>query len=161
MMERLAAISDDGLYRWWLRRRWAAGETATWIMLNPSTADSSVDDPTIRRVTGFSKMWGYGAAIVFNLFAYRATNPADLREADDPVGEVNDAYLYGAILSAEVVVVGWGSTGDYATRYQRRQKVREIASTTHKQLHCLGVTKSGDPRHPLYVPYAQPLEVWP
>lgn len=159
-MERTAALSDDEVYRYSLVRTWDEGETATWIMLNPSTADALVDDPTIRKVVGFSQRWGFGSALVVNLFAYRATDPKQLPKVDDPIGPDNNVYLFGAMF-APLVVVAWGSTGDYASKYFRRQKVREIADKIGTPLRCLGVTKSGDPRHPLYVPYSTELTGWP
>jgi hypothetical protein len=158
-IERYAILSADGRYRYQLARQWGDGPVVSWIMLNPSTADAYEDDPTIRRVIGFSKQWGYDEAHVVNLFALRSTDPKALAEHGDPVGPQNDLYLGGAMF-ASLVVVAWGSTGDYATRYFRRQRLLEIAAKFDRPLHCLGVTKSGDPRHPLYVKYATELQIW-
>jgi len=158
-VERFAIHSDDGRYRYQLTREWGDGPVVSWIMLNPSTADAYEDDPTIRKVVGFSKRWGYDGVHVANLFAFRSTDPKALSLADDPVGPQNDLYVAGSMF-APLVVVAWGSTGDYATRYFRRRRVRELAEKMNRSLHCLGVTKSGDPRHPLYVSYETPLQVW-
>jgi hypothetical protein len=159
LMDRFAVLSDDERYRYQLLREWGDGPTVAWIMLNPSTADAYEDDATIRKVVGFSKRWGYEAVHVVNLFALRSTDPKALVGDDDPVGPQNDLWLAGAMF-APLVVVAWGSTGDYATRYFRRQRVRELAEKMNRPLHCLGVTKSGDPRHPLYVKYETPLVEW-
>jgi len=159
-MERFAILSDDARYRYQLQRVWDDSLPAvSWVMLNPSIADAYEDDPTIRRVVGFSQRWGYGEAHIVNLFALRSTDPKALADNDDPVGPQNDLYLGGAMFSP-LVVCAWGSTGDYATRYFRRQRVRELAVKFNRSLHCLGVTKSGDPRHPLYLKYESPLSVW-
>jgi hypothetical protein len=93
---RSAVISPCGRYRYRLDRRWADGPSIAWIMLNPSTADSNTDDPTIRRIRAFSQAWGFGALTVVNLYAWRATDPRDLWQAPGPVGPENDAYLVEA-----------------------------------------------------------------
>src|SRR5262245_44648837 len=89
-----AVISNCGRYRHVLTRQVGPGtRTATFILLNPSTADARVNDPTIRRVIGFTRQWGYDRLTVLNLFAVRATDPADLKRADDPVGPENKAWF--------------------------------------------------------------------
>jgi hypothetical protein len=80
-------------------------------MLNPSTADASVDDPTIRRCTGFSEAWGFDSLTVVNLFAFRSPHPEDLAKVDDPVGPVNDLAIREAVFGASRVVVAWGAVG--------------------------------------------------
>jgi hypothetical protein len=85
--DRGATLSDCGRYRYRLWRRWADGPTVLFVMLNPSTADADVDDPTIRRCIGFARSWGAGALEVVNLYAWRATQPAELKAAVGPVGE--------------------------------------------------------------------------
>ncbi len=92
-----AVLSECARYRYRLDRAWERDDhglgTVTWVMLNPSTADADVDDPTIRRCIGFSKAWGYNALTVVNLFAWRATSPRDLCAVEDPVGPDNEAHL--------------------------------------------------------------------
>lgn len=133
----------EGPYRYLLIRR-IAGEDedrrVLWIMLNPSTADASEDDPTIRRVLGFSKHWGYGWVEAVNLYAFRATEPIELRIADDPVGPLNGAYISEALHRTSDVIVGWGARG-----------VMCLTRQAYRGAQCLGVTKGGEPRHPLYV----------
>jgi hypothetical protein len=113
-------------------------------MLNPSTADASQDDPTIRRCIGFSKSWGYGGLAVANLFALRSSNPAILDDASDPVGPLNDDILSRLVEEADMVVAAWGS---HRVAKDRARQIRPILG----EARCLGVTRSGDPRHPLYV----------
>ncbi len=142
-------FDDTGAYRYRLgRRRDAGAGSVTFIMLNPSTADAEVNDPTIRRCIGFAWDWGYRALTVVNLFAYRATTPKELRRARSPVGPANDEHLLAAADAAEAVVVAWGVHG---ALHERDREVTELLSP-RVELTCLGVTKAGLPRHPLYMP---------
>ena len=146
--DRSAVISDDGMYRYRLERRWAPGSTVTWVMLNPSTADAEVDDPTLRRISGFSRRMGFGRLIVVNLYAYRATEPRDLWRATDPVGPENDWYLFDA-MTGHVVVVAWGAHA-HPDRIARFLEIHRSAPGAGR-LHALALTGSGQPRHPLYL----------
>lgn len=154
-----ALISDDGVYRytlsrWWDRAPgWQRTPPAVWIMLNPSTADALVDDATTRRVMGFTRSWGFSGAVVLNLFALRARNPRRLVEAPDPVGPRNDRIIRDATPAAGVVVAGWGA---HPLAVDRAAQVRELIA---QPLMCLGRTKAGHPRHPLYLPHTATLEV--
>lgn len=146
-MERSAVISDDGLYRYRLDRRWGDGPRALFVLLNPSTADADVDDPTLRRCIAFARSSGCSALTVVNLFAYRATKPRDMRAATDPVGPDADLHLVAAATGAGIVVAGWGRHGGW-----RPERVARVVELLHgNALMCLGVTKEGQPRHPLYV----------
>ena len=120
-----------------------------WIMLNPSTADDDVDDPTIRRCIGFARAWGYSELEVVNLFAARATNPKDLRTFDDPVGDGNDDTILEVTARAVLIVCGWGQWG---WLYGRGEHVVRLLHLHRRPLDCLGTTKHGQPRHPLYLP---------
>jgi hypothetical protein len=140
-----ARLSADGLYRYELWRRWGDGRVLTWIMLNPSTADAEIDDPTIRRCVAFTKAWRYDAIRVVNLFALRATDPAELGQVEDPVGPENDAVLDS--LGEVDVVAAWGAHAMAATRVVDLQARGGLPAG----MRCLGMTKSGAPRHPLYV----------
>jgi hypothetical protein len=160
---RSARLSEDGLYRYELARRWALGPTARFIMLNPSTADAELDDPTIRRCVGFARALGCGGIVVANLYAYRATRPADLWRAADPVGPRNDHILRE--LAARTAATGapliaaWGAR----VRPDRVEAVLHLleAAGARDLLTALGVTKDGAPRHPLYLPSSARPEQWP
>jgi hypothetical protein len=153
---RSAVFSDCGRYRYYLSRTiGGGGSVATFIMLNPSTADHRVDDPTIRKATGFALRWGCGELHVVNLFAFRATRPAELRKAADPVGADNRAWVRRAVglASDGLVVCGWGIHGKFAG--QDEVVLGWIADLCRPM--CLGLTRGGHPRHPLYRPYAAEL----
>ena len=145
---RSAVISDDGLYRYRLERCWGRGATVTWVMLNPSTADADTDDPTLRRIQGFSRRMGFGRLIVVNLYAYRATEPSELWRAADPVGPENDWYLFDAMTGHEAVVA-WGAHAK-PDRIARFLEIHRSAPGAGR-LHALALTGAGQPRHPLYL----------
>lgn len=158
---RTADISDDGLYRYSLTRSWGANPWATFIMLNPSTADGTEDDPTIRRCLGFARSWGLDGITVVNLFAYRATDPDDLAAAHkagvDVVGPENRTSILACTqLASGPIVAAWGA-GPAALRQLIAQRVRTLPSG----LQCLALTKAGGPRHPLYLPATATLTPWP
>lgn len=146
-----AVLSDNGLYRYRLSRTWGDGERMAWVMLNPSTADASVDDPTIRRCMGFARREGYDGIEVVNLFAYRATEPSDVYDAAqagiDVEGPDNRLH-WDAVLGDHgvgMVVAAWGANIVAAL-------LRSPLSEWYTGgWFCLGTTKSGAPRHPLYV----------
>lgn len=146
-----ADISDCGTYRYRLGRRWGPGSSVLWIMLNPSTADADVDDPTIRRCIGFAKRWGHDAIEVVNLYALRATDPQALLRHRDPFGPRNWHTLQGAIGGRHALnVAAWGAK---AVRVPASTHVHVpmMAGRVGARVHCLAVTKDGHPRHPLYV----------
>lgn len=155
-----AWISGCGRYRYRLARRWTEGwgRPAVFVMLNPSTADAFVDDPTIRRCVGFAKAWGCDRLVVVNLYAFRATQPRDLWRAEDPVGPQNDDHLEGAAYTAArydgPLVAAWGAHA----KADRVAQVLEIPGMD--RLVALGVTKSGAPRHPLYLRADAQLSPW-
>jgi hypothetical protein len=137
-----------GKYRYVLWREWQENAlSVSFIMLNPSTADAHTDDPTIRRCIGFARSWGYGALEVVNLFAYRATQPIELRRAPDPVGKDNDRYLLAAGQRSQLVILAWGNWGSLN---QRDRAVLHLLGD-RRDIYCLGRTRSGQPRHPLYL----------
>lgn len=105
-----AVLSSCGRYRYRLGRQFGLGDrNVVFVGVNPSTADATVDDPTVRKWIGFAKRWELDRIEVVNLFAYRATDVRALAEAADPVGPENDAYLRAALAGAELVVPCWGS----------------------------------------------------
>ena len=148
-----AIISKCGEYRYELMRQTRGGSgTLCWVMLNPSTADAAVDDPTIRRVTRFAEREGYLYIAVLNLFALRTTDPKDLRSHPDPIGPENDSSIKRwAQHSGWPIVCAWGAGG------QKRAAEVLAGPLRNANLWCLGTTKDGSPRHPLYVRGDQPL----
>lgn len=155
-----AIISTCGKYRYRLDRPGDLTATrgpAVFIMLNPSVADAQLDDPTIRRCRSFAQAWGCNGLVVANLYAYRATKPADLWQAADPVGPDNDEHLLQVAAEAGQIVCAWGA----GARPDRVAAVTRMLASAGAQLRCLGVTKlTGAPRHPLYVRGDQPLVPW-
>jgi hypothetical protein len=140
-----------GPYRYRLWRTLSQGGARSrvlFVMLNPSTADAVTDDPTLRRCIGFATAWGFARLEVCNLFAYRSSDPRALRTARDPVGPRNDSVLRQAAQKAELTVVAWGTGGAL------RQRGAYVATTLLAgcALYCVGHTRAGHPRHPLYVP---------
>jgi hypothetical protein len=143
-----AVFDETEAYRYTLGRRWDdAGGRVCFCLLNPSTADASVLDPTLTRCYGYARRWGFGAMDVTNVFALRSTDPKGLRGVDDPVGPDNDAHIVELALGADLVVVGWGT---HARLLDRHARVIELLAGVCP-LTCLGVTKDGYPRHPLYL----------
>jgi hypothetical protein len=149
-------------YRYTLERGgWLGAGRLCWVMLNPSTADDSTDDPTIRRVVRFTRDAGYSDLVVVNLFAARSTNPKHLLEMDDPIGPRNDTEVRLAMRESDAVVFAWGSW--YASNLNRFEVIDTAAPVrTFTELDgltpaCLGTTKDGAPRHPLYVSARQSL----
>lgn len=165
-----ALLSADGRYRYQLTRHWRGdgpddvlgGLQVCWVMLNPSTADATEDDPTIRRCIAFSKAWGFGSLVVVNLWALRSTDPKALFTADDPNGPDNDEAIHLAMAGSHAVVLAWGASGARMPSYEdRRAHVMACAKTELNDVHALGFTKDGHPRHPLYVKGDTPRsEVW-
>ena len=150
-----AKISECGKYRYLLTRVWGDGDSAVFLMLNPSTADATVDDPTIRRCIGFAKAWGYAGISVVNLFAWRATKPRELHKARDPVGPENDDWIRKTC-DGRLVVCAWGAVADV----HWRRVAHVVSMLPGANLRCLGTTRSGAPRHPLYVAADQMTFPW-
>lgn len=160
-LSRDAVISECGRYRYSLHRKWAnsARMPVLWVMLNPSTADANIDDPTIRRCIAFSKAWGYGELFVGNVFSFRATDPAAMD--DVPLSELQGPehirQLYRMARSSAITVAAWGA----------HERVKSVSLRTLSEsfkspggIWCLGTTKSGAPRHPLYVKGDTQLQEW-
>jgi len=153
-----AVLSSDGRYRYRLWRLWDdLAPIMTWVMLNPSTADADVDDPTIRKCIGFAKAGHYGGIIVVNLFAWRATDPKELRHVADPVGPENDDHILWACTAPLMlsVVAGWGSN-PFARKRAARVKAL-IQSGARRDVQCFRKSDAGQPWHPLYLPYSSPM----
>ncbi|MCX7173809.1 MAG: DUF1643 domain-containing protein [Proteobacteria bacterium] len=147
-MTRDIIFSPCRTYRYTLWREWIGGERfAMFVGLNPSTADETNDDPTIRRCINFAKMWGYEALCMTNAFAFRTTDPRDMMAAEDPVGPDNDRHLVELARAAGIVVAAWGNHGTH-----RGRDAQVLALLP--DLHCLQLTADGHPGHPLYLPKA-------
>ncbi|MBX3356447.1 MAG: DUF1643 domain-containing protein [Phycisphaeraceae bacterium] len=147
-----ARFSPCRRYRYLLKRRWAREKPfVLFIGLNPSTADETLDDPTVRRCVGFARSWGYGGLMLANLFAFRSTCPRRLTQVRDPVGPENDDWLVRSARSAGLVVAAWGVHGTLQDR-------ADAVVGQLPDLYCLGTTRAGAPRHPLYLSANTPLQ---
>lgn len=150
-MDTGATFSACNQYRYRLWRYWSAEPAVLFLMLNPSTADETVNDPTVERCQRRAKAMGAGGLQVANIFALRSTDPAALYTAADPVGQDNDAAILAAANECAQVICAWGVHGEYQGRGDAVLAMLGGAGVTP---HCLGTTKAGHPRHPLYVGYA-------
>lgn len=154
-----AIISDCGTYRYRLERGY--GPTLSIIMVNPSTADATADDPTIRKVLGFAERLGYSRIIVGNKFAFRATDITALRTAADPIGPDNDRHIEQILRDGDLHVVAWGALSKLPGVLQARWKdIVRIADRVGVELHCIGTNADKHPKHPLMTGYATPLTPW-
>ena len=144
-INKTANFSTCRKYRYSLSRIWDKQKKfVLFIGLNPSTADEEVDDPTIRRCSGYAQKWGYGGFIMVNLFAYRTTLPSNLKKVKYPVGRDNDKYIVKLSEKADITIAAWGNNGNL---YRRDKQVMSLVPN----LMCLRVNKSGQPAHPLYL----------
>ena len=147
--EATATFSADRTHRYLLTRTWdRESPTVNFLMLNPSTADAFVLDPTNRRCMGFARDWGYGSVTVTNIFGFRSTDPKGLRGSEDPVGPDNDLAILDAAGAAQLVIAAWGVHGELSGR---ADIVRSMLAEAGIELHALRLTKDGHPGHPLYV----------
>lgn len=156
---RSAEISECGCYRWWLRRSWTLRNdlfehvqgkgVCCFVMLNPSVADGLQDDPTIRRCINFAFGWGFDVLSVRNLFPWRATDPRELFKAETVTGGARGDSELLAACTADMLVVAWGAN----VPFDRDKRALAIFQDHFPAvpLYCLGTTKHGHPRHPLYV----------
>lgn len=141
-----AVFSANRKYRFELWRRWSSGPFCMFLCLNPSTADETLNDPTVTRCINFAKAWGFGAFVMTNIFAFRATDPRVMKAEADPIGFGNDDTINRLARKAGIVVAGWGVHGAHLDR-----GLDVAAMLPPGMLKCLGYTKDGDPRHPLYL----------
>lgn len=156
-LESDAVISDCGKYRYLLRRTWDHEKPRIlFVMLNPSTADASVDDPTIKSCVRLAKSWGYGSFEIVNLYAWRATDPEELKSKADPVGPSNDNAIMHALRRCDLPIVAWGK---HATYYRARH-VYGMLKAERPAVFCVGKNKDGTPKHPLYIKSGVALEAF-
>jgi len=149
MTNRETTFSPDRLYRYSLWRKWDNNSLyVNFIGLNPSTADESIDDPTIRRCIAYSKAWGYGGFCMTNLFAWRDTSPENMKAVPNPVGVHNQHYILQCASEASVVVAGWGKHGKH---HNQDINIKQLLNNIGVKLHCLKINGDGSPSHPLYL----------
>lgn len=144
-----ATFSPCGRYRYTLTRDTGVGEgTVAWVMLNPSTADAEVNDPTIRRCIDFTQRWGYGSMLVLNLYALRATDPDELIREPAPCGPDNDRVIAELAPACDLIVCAWG------THPMAPPRARAVESLLGPAVPLYGLrwTVTGEPGHPLYLP---------
>lgn len=155
-----AEISSCGTWRYGLGHRWAPGAVLGWLMLNPSTADAEINDPTILKCMTIARRERYNGIWVANLYALRATSPLALRKHPDPVGPQCDEWLKKMLAAVPQIVVAWGSHGGERWAATRRGKVLAMLADARSALSCLGMTIGGEPRHSCRLANAIPLEEW-
>lgn len=157
-----AVISECGKYRYMLRRAWGDGRTVAFIGVNPSTADASLDDATVRKWRGFAQRWGYDGFVVGNLFAYRSTDVRALAaQGEKAVGPNNDSHLVPILTGADLIVPCWGSRSKLPkVLHYRIEQVRGLLRAARAPVRVLGLTSSNDPMHPLMLGYETALVDW-
>ena len=161
MIEKKTVFSDDRVYRYTLWRDWDVDaitgsaddlkhpdKFVQFIGLNPSTADEVQDDPTIRRCIGFAKSWGYGALCMTNIFAFRATDPKVMKKTPDAAGHDNEDWILKIAREAGIVVAAWGNDG---THIHQGVTIKHMLKAHGIKVHHLGLTGTGEPKHPLYL----------
>ncbi|WP_439139095.1 DUF1643 domain-containing protein [Roseicyclus sp.] len=154
----VAEYSDCERYRYTLTRVWnPAGGRALFVMLNPSTATEVQNDPTVERCERRARALGFGAFRVLNIFAFRATDPREMRRADDPIGPENDAAILAALPWADRVICAWGTHGAHL---DRGAHVEAMLRDARAALFHLGLSQGGHPKHPLYIGYAVQPQAW-
>ena len=146
-----ARFSECKKYRYALWRMWDDSKPILgFCMLNPSTADETINDPTIERCQRRAKKMGYGGLIVMNIFAYRSTDPHALQVVDDPIGWENDKYILESARLCKMVICGWGKHGSWRGR---GQKVLDLLKFWGVKTRALKLNNDGSPAHPLYIGY--------
>lgn len=153
-----ATFSPCREYRYMLSRRWGHGPTLCWVMLNPSTADAFREDNTSRKITGFTKRAGnFGGLVIVNLFSLRSTDPRVLKTHPDPIGPLGDQFIQSQASGRGHVIAAWGAHG---ARDGRGDQVAAMLADAGVTLHCLGVTRDGQPKHPLYLDGDTPFQTY-
>ena len=152
-----ARFSDCDKYRYRLWRKWGEGAKVGFIMLNPSTADEHRNDPTIERCHRRAVAMGFSALEVVNIFAFRATDPKDLKKAKKPIGPDNDRTILQVAADCDQLICAWGSHGHHLGR---SDAVKKLLVNNNIDAFVLNLTKQGEPGHPLYIPYCQRPQPW-
>ena len=157
-----AIISNCGQYRYRLERNTVGDGATAVIMVNPSTADATENDATIRKLIGFGQRHRWGRLIVGNLFAYRATDVRELGAASDPIGPDNDDHLFRILAESDQAICAWGPLAKQP-RGQRNRFLNVLTIIERAGLdpyHIGPLTKDGQPRHPLMLAYDSPVSIW-
>lgn len=153
-----ATYSDCEKYRYALTRTWDThGTRVLFVMLNPSKATEVQNDPTVERCERRARALGFGAFQVTNIFAWRDTDPKQMRKATDPVGPENDATILAGVTWADQVIAAWGTHGAHL---DRGPQMAVLLHGCGKPIYHLGLSKHGHPKHPLYISYSQQPELW-
>ncbi|MEL6642125.1 MAG: DUF1643 domain-containing protein [Pseudomonadota bacterium] len=153
-----ARYSECETYRYALARTWdTSGQKVMFVMLNPSKATEQSNDPTVGRCEARAKQLGYGAFMVTNLFSLRETDPHAMRRHAAPIGPETDQALRDGAAWADITIAAWGVHG---VHLGRNAEVAGLFAMARRPLHCLGETKDGHPRHPLYLPYSATPRLW-
>ncbi|WP_153976914.1 DUF1643 domain-containing protein [Paenibacillus xylanilyticus] len=141
-----AVFDPTKKYRYLLSREWDASlPRLLYVMLNPSTASHEEEDQTSKQCLYFAKKFGFGSLEIVNLYAIISTDPNQLKFVHDPIGDENDKFILEAASRATTIIVSWGEKHFIN---QRHNKVARLLTSKGHQLHCLGIAKSGHPRHP-------------
>lgn len=160
-MDKTAVISECGTYRYHLTRYWGNGAALLFVMLNPSTADANLDDPTIRKCIGFAERNGCEGIEVVNLFAFRATDPRELKRAGYPIGPENNAIIRSTAMDVAErggrIVCAWGAN---ARGLDRADDVVGFLLDDGHELHALKLLDPSTPAHPLMLAYSSKLEAF-
>ena len=148
-MKNEAIFDKQKRYRYLLTRNFETGsKTVTFVMLNPSVADETIDDPTIRRCIGFAKKLDANKMQVVNMFAYRTPNVSELKKAKEPIGCDNDLYIENAAKESDIIILAWGNHGVYMSR---AEQIKKLLEPFKDKVYALKILKNGEPSHPLYL----------
>lgn len=156
-----ASFSPCGRYRYQLHWIWLQNAPLLcYVLLNPSIADATRNDPTFTRCAERARRLGYGGVLIVNLYAFISTDPAGLLAVEDPIGPDADRFIVQAARRAGLVVCGWGTDGGVRLRH-RPADVLKLLEQCDRAPHVLRLTKGGHPEHPLYLPYRLEPHPWP
>ena len=137
-------------YRYLLHRTWMRSSQAVmFLMMNPSTADIAIDDPTVAKCQRYARRWGFGSLFIANTFAYRATDQKRLLEVADPVGPENNRHILDMANSSQLIVLAYGKP--HPRLLHRGLDVQALLRHSNHHLHALKLCQDGTPGHPLYL----------
>ena len=157
-----AIVSDCGKFRYRLDRKIGeAGPVYAFFGINPSTADASMDDATVRKWNGFAQRWDASRYVVGNVFAFRSTDVRALATAADPIGRLNNDHIKQIIAEADILVPCWGDQTKVPSGLRMHfHWMRQVLEAAGKPIKTFGLSKGGFPKHPLMLGYDTPLVDW-